>query len=464
MSRVAHFRVRRAAAHPCGFRRRLGSRFRRARAAALAFGALAVGACDDEGRRDLVARAGDWTLSEDRLAELLVLAQPFPLDSASASALARHWQEAASFALRSAAGDSLLGSEAEAAASWLDRREALLSADREERLGARAAVSPAAADSVFEEGSLRLVAHVLRRAGPETSAEERLLQQRAAERVVQSLVDGGSWSGAVAESEDADTRGSSGLLGLVAKGDLPASLDAAAFRLQPGQISDVVRSPVGYHVLYRPRLGDVRALFAGRLRERRLAEADAEAAENARTERKMRLAPGAPGTMGRIAARPADWLDSAAPMAEWEGGRMEASVAARYAVFLPPEARAELAVAAEEEQAGLVRELATRELRLADMRARGLSLESGLEAAMAEAHAGEVAYWVRILEADVPDAPSRDALARHMEALAARRGQMRSLSPLFAAWLTARAGAELRAGGVEAALAKARRMLESSGR
>ena len=433
------------------------------RAAVLFSVSLAAGACDDPERRGLVATAGDWTLSEDRLAELLVLAQPFPLDSAAAAELARHWQGAASLALRHAAGDSLLGSEAQAAASWLDRREALLSADREERLGPEADVSPEAADSAFEEGSLRLIAHVLRRTGPETSADERALQQRAAERVVRSLVDGRSWSDAVAESEDADTRDASGLLGLVAKGDLPASLDAAAFRLQPGQISGVVQSRAGYHVLYRPRLDEARSLFAGRLRERKLAEADAEAAESERTERKMRLAPGAPETMGRIAARPADWLDSSAPMAEWEGGRMEAAVAARYAVFLPPEARAELATADEEEQAGLVRDLATRELHLASLRERGASLAPGLETAMAEAHADEVEHWLRVLEADAPDAPSRDALARHMEALVARRGQMRSLSPLFAAWLADRAGAELRGDGVQAAVAKARRMLEGSG-
>lgn len=432
--------------------------------ATLAFaGLLAASACDDLARRRLVATAGNWSLSEERLAELLVLAQPFPLDSASAGSLARHWQGAASLALRAAAGDSLLGSEALAAAAWLDRREALLAADREDRLGAATALGPNAVDSAFHESSLRLVAHVVRRVGPETSLAERALQQRTAERILQSLVDGGSWNAAVAESEDVRSRTAGGLLGLVAKGELPTTLDLAAFRLEPGQISGVVQSRAGFHVVYRPRLAEVRSLFADRLRQRRLVEADARANERERTDREMRIAPGAAEVVGRLAARPSEWLDSELTLAEWEGGALIAGDAARYAVFLPVDARAELAGAEEDAQADLVQELAVRELRLADMRERGFALDAAAEEAMAAAHADEVEYWTIALVLDAPDAPSRPGLARHMEAVVARRGQLRSLSPLFQAWLSRRADAQLRERGVMAAVVQARRMLEGAG-
>lgn len=410
-----------------------------------------------------MATAGDWSLSEDRLAELLVLAQPFPLDSASAASLARHWQGAASLALRAAAGDSLLGFEALATAAWLDRREALLAADREERLGAAVALGPNAVDSVFDEGSVRLVAHVVRRVGPETSSAERVLQQRTAERILETLVGGGSWNAAVAESEDARSRTAGGLLGLVAKGELPTTLDLAAFRLQPGQISGVVQSRAGFHVLYRPRLVEVRSLFAERLRQRRLTEADARASERERTERDMRVAPGAAEVVGRLAAKPSEWLDSELTLAEWEGGTLVAGDAARYVVFLPSGARTELAGAEEDAQAELVQQLAVREMRLADMRARGFALDTAVEEGLAAAHADEVEYWTAALALDAPDAPSRTGLAGHMEAVVARRGQLRSLSPLFQAWLSQRAGARLRERGVMAAVVQARRMLEGAG-
>ena len=423
---------------------------------------LGLAACDDLARRGLVARTGEWTLSEDRLAELLVLAQPFPLDSAATVELARHWQGAAALALRSAAGDSLLGAEALEAASWLDRREALLAADREARL-ATAAPSPEAVAAAFQAGSLRLVAHVLRRVGPETSSAERVLQQRTAERILGSILEGASWNDVVAESEDAASRDAAGLLGLFARGELPSNVDRAVFQLEPGQVSGVVQTRQGFHILYRPRFEEVSRIFGARLRERRLVEADAAAGEEARATFGMELSPVAAHLIGLVAEDPDGWLDSATPLATWDGGAFAAADAARYLVFFPSSSRAELAAAAEEPKADLVRELATRELRLAGLHEQELSLDSATVAGLAEAHAEEIEYWTQALALDASDAPSRSALARQMEMVVSRQGQARSLSPLFEAWLLARAGTEVRATGILAAIVKARAMLEGAG-
>ena len=423
---------------------------------------LGLAACDDLARRGLVARTGEWTLSEDRLAELLVLAQPFPLDSAATVELARHWQGAAALALRSAAGDSLLGAEALEAASWLDRREALLAADREARL-ATAAPSPEAVAAAFQAGSLRLVAHVLRRVGPETSSAERVLQQRTAERILGSILEGASWNDVVAESEDAASRDAAGLLGLFARGELPSNVDRAVFQLEPGQVSGVVQTRQGFHILYRPRFEEVSRIFGARLRERRLVEADAAAGEEARATFGMELSPVATHLIGLVAEDPDGWLDSATPLATWDGGAFAAADAARYLVFFPSSSRAELAAAAEEPRADLVRELATRELRLAGLHEQEFSLDSATVAGLAEAHAEEIEYWTQALALDASDAPSRSALARQMEMVVSRQGQARSLSPLFEAWLLARAGTEVRATGILAAIVKARAMLEGAG-
>ena len=423
---------------------------------------LGLAACDDLARRGLVARTGEWTLSEDRLAELLVLAQPFPLDSAATVELARHWQGAAALALRSAAGDSLLGAEALEAASWLDRREALLAADREARL-ATAPPSPEAVAAAFQAGSLRLVAHVLRRVGPETSSAERVLQQRTAERILGSILEGASWNDVVAESEDAASRDAAGLLGLFARGELPSNVDRAVFQLEPGQVSGVIQTRQGFHILYRPRFEEVSRIFGARLRERRLVEADAAAGEEARATFGMELSPVAAHLIGLVAEDPDGWLDSATPLATWDGGTFAAADAARYLVFFPSSSRAELAAAAEEPRADLVRELATRELRLAGLHEQEISLDSATVAALAEAHAEEIEYWTQALALDASDAPSRSALARQMEMVVSRQGQARSLSPLFEAWLLARAGTEVRATGILAAIVKARAMLEGAG-
>ena len=139
----------------------------------------------------------------------------------------------------------------------LERDEAILQQEREDRLGAAVAVDSSVTQRTFREGSYRLLAHVLRRVGAETPPEEIALQRRTAQRILDGLLAGGGWSGAVAESEDLETTETGGLIGLLGPGELPAELDRVAFQLQPGQVSSVTATSQGFHILYRPRLEEV---------------------------------------------------------------------------------------------------------------------------------------------------------------------------------------------------------------
>ncbi len=438
---------------------------------------LCLSGCGDVARRGIVARADDWTLTEDRLAELLVLAQPYPLDSTAVHQLATHWLSGAAISLRSAAGDSLRGSEAVAASTWLTRREAILFADRQERLGNNVVLDWAEVGTVFRGGSLRLMAHVLRRVGPETSSSERLLQQRTAERLLSTLVQGGSWDQIVAESQDDESRQAGGLLGLFGRGELPSTLDRTAFSLDPGQVSGVIQSSQGYHMLYRPRFEEVSSLFGSRLLERRLAEADVAAGERDRAARGFAVTTGAAVVVGTIAKNPAEWLDSERPLATWDGvsgpdseggsppagGSLTAGTAARYFFFLPEQSLAELAAAVPGDRVGFVGDLGTREMRVTDWVERGQSLDPSLEESFALAHADEIEFWTLVLELGGPDAPSRSALARHMELVVSRREEARSLPPLLEAWLLGRADTRVQGRGVLAAIVRARGMLQEAG-
>lgn len=422
-----------------------------------------LASCGDFADQGLAARAGEWTLTEERLAELLVLAQPYPLDSLAVDQLADLWVSAAALSQRAAAGDSLLGSEARDASIWLDRREALIEADRRQRLGTAAAQETGSVEDVFREGSLRLIAHALRRIGPETSSSERLLQQRTTERLLGIIAEGGGWDQVVAESEDAESRQRGGLLGLFAPGELPSTLDRVAFRLQPGQVSGVTQSNQGFHLLYRPRLEEVGTLFADLLFERTLAQADAGAAEGVRTARNFTLSPGAHIVIGRMAESPAEWLDSEQVLATWDGGALTAGVAARVLLFFPPESLDELRAVGEAERTSLLNDLGTRELRLADAAERGMALDPMMAEQLSLLHDEEIEYWTRVLEIDSAQAPSRGALARYMELVVSRREEVRSLPPLLEAWLLARIDTRVRGRGVLAAIVMARSMLTEAG-
>lgn len=417
---------------------------------------VAVSACGETPDSGAVANVDDWTLSETELAELLVLAQPFPLDSASVEDLARHWIGVAALARRLARGDDLTSSEAVAASTWLEEREALLTAERETRLGLTPIPDPA---TTFHEGELRLIAHVLRRVGPETSAAERDLQRRTADRLLAGLVEGGSWEDAVTESQDPETREASGLLGLVGPGELPAELDRVAFRLQPGQVSSVLASPRGFHILYRPRYEDVEGLFASRLRERRLAEADAASARGLLGRRGLTMTPEAATLVKRLATDPFAGLESTTELAAWQGGVLTERVVARYVAGLPAGSRAEMSDAEDGAVRGFLREVALRELRVQDAEGAGIRLSPEVRERLAEQHAAEVELWLSSLGGRDDGIVDRADLTRYMEDVASRRIEARSLSPLFEAWLLEGVDWSLEPTGVAGATAGARAML-----
>ena len=437
----------------------------------------ALSACSDLTNRGDVARAGDWTLTEERLAELLVLAQPFPLDSVAVGELVAHWVAAAALSQRAAAGDSLLGSEALEAGAWIARREAILAADREQRLGARVVVDAAEAEAAHQEGALRLVAQVLRRAGPGMSSSMRLQQQRAADRLLQEIADGGSWIDAVAESEDEASKPVGGVIGLFGPGELPSTLDRVVFRLEPGQVSPVTQSSQGFHIVYRPTFPEVQFQFIGLLRERRVAETDAVANQEERDARNFTVAGGGAATLARIAADPQAWLESRQPLATWDArlgtsgdrlpghpaGTLTARVIARDFLFVPPQALAQWTDADQELQEDLITDVGTRELRIADAAARGMSLDPAAEESFFLAHADLMEYWTRTLELGGAGAPSREALARHMDLVVSRQEPVRVLPPLFEAWLVGRVDTRVRGRGVLAAIVQARAMLQPSG-
>lgn len=437
---------------------------RATRRATLLLGALLwLTSCSDLSDRGLAARAGDWTLTEERLAELLVLAQPFPLDSVAVGPLVDLWVASAALSQRAAAGDSLSGAEAREASTWLERREAILNADRRERLSASVIPEVAAAETIFREGSLRLMAHVLRRVGPETSSSERLLQQRTAERLLATIAEGGGWATIVAESEDIDSRQAGGLLGLFGPGELPTTLDRAAFRLEPGQVSAVTQSAQGFHILYRPRYSEVETIFRERLFDRRLLEADAGAAAGVRDARNFTVSPGAEVVIARIAEEPEEWLDSRQVLATWDGGTYTAGTVARDFFFFPRETLTEVIGADPEARTGLINDLGTRELRLVDAAERGMTVDPLVEEVLTLGHDEELEYWSRVLDLNGADSPSRTALARYMESVVSRREEARTMPPLFEAWVVGRTDSRTRQRGILAAIVIARGMLRDAG-
>jgi len=397
---------------------------------------LVLGACGPDAPaapEGPVAWVGTWELGQERLTDLLVLAQPLPLDSATVGALVEQWISMAALAQRAGSGTDLEGPEAMEASLWLERREAVLDAERRRRLGSTATVTPQRARTEFQADTLRLLAHVLRRTGSFTSTAERNLQRRTAQRILEAVVQGGSWADAVAQSEDAESRDASGLLGLLRVAELPEALQGAAAQLQPGQISSVVESPEGYHVLYRPRFDDVADLYVQLLSQRLVNEAEGRATRTLLDSLQVQVDSGAFPAL-RALARGEPTTAGASPLARWTGGTLEADVAARYVTALPQDGRARLAGADDDALTAFLEQLAVRQVRLAQAEAQGVRPDDATLTGLEAMHRADTEAWTAALsEGDTPFSPQ--ALDRYMERLVARQIPFEPVPPLFRAWL-----------------------------
>lgn len=86
---------------------------------------------------------------------------------------------------------------------------------------------------------------------PQFHVRHILVSDEAVAQAALARIRGGENFIAVARetSEDETTRNSGGDLGFLPMGVMPPSFEAAAYALQPGEVSDVVQSEFGYHVI-----------------------------------------------------------------------------------------------------------------------------------------------------------------------------------------------------------------------
>lgn len=96
----------------------------------------------------------------------------------------------------------------------------------------------------------RHVRHILFMVAQDAPAEERTAKKEAAEQAL-TMLRGGSKFDELANSltEDPSGKGNGGDLGFIARGQMVPQFEAAAFALAAGEISQVVESPFGYHLI-----------------------------------------------------------------------------------------------------------------------------------------------------------------------------------------------------------------------
>ena len=224
--------------------------------AAIAVGAMAqlVGCGDGalSAHADTVAKAGSEELTVKKLSELLG-ASKVPLRKDVVRVVADLWVNYQLLAKAGATGDSLNDSKALDSALWAPIANARARKFFEVVSKNFPNIAPTDGETRYNAGEVLAASHILFRV-PEQGATPQLVQElRGRADSLRKVLTAANFAAlATKYSQDPGSASQGGALGAFPTGVMAAEFEKGLKATKPGEISPVIQSRFGYHIIYRP--------------------------------------------------------------------------------------------------------------------------------------------------------------------------------------------------------------------
>lgn len=352
--------------------------------------ALTAGACGGLGEAmtahtDVVARAAGKELRVEEAAALLASNPRIPADPQVVRALADLWVDYTLLATAVAEDSSL---------STLDL-EAFTRPARDQALVLKLREQVIQADTTFTEPEIAQrwqteapglevrARHILLQVPPDATEAQRDSIRALAESLRQRAVGGADFAALAREySQDPGSAQEGGDLGFFGRGRMVAPFEEAAFQLEPGDISPVVESPFGYHVIRmeerrQPELGEQREQFRQFLVAQAQQEAEMAYLDSISEAANIQVAEGGLEVIREIAGRPGQRLRGRAanrPIATYDGGAFTSGEFLEFVRSQPAQVQSMFTNAADDQLREVVEQLTRMELLLAQAESRDIQL------------------------------------------------------------------------------------------
>jgi len=435
--------------------------------------ALVVAAgCEGGMGGDTVARAGDFRLGVEPVAELLAPAEGIPVDSSVVQAVADFWIDYSLLAW-------MLNEEGEMDAVDLST---LIEQQRSRMVVGRLRDTVIQVDTSITDEELREIFEETRPADqvrarhvllyfPENPTPAQQDSVRSLALQISDRAKAGENFATLAEtySSDLGTSGNGGDLGFFPRGAMVAPFDSAAFALGIGEVSGVVETDFGLHVIRveernSPAYEDLGYDFRQQIQYEWITEAETLFLDQLMAAARVEIQEGAVARVRELTTNPSVELSGAEAsraLVTYEGGTYTAADYRDFVLQQPMDLRDQVELALDEHLDGFLRDLVRDRLLIADAERRGISVtpleldQIELEVKSQYASLGESLA----LGAIVPEASeaTRDAVTREVwSLLEGVVAGTRELLPLGALSVPLRNhyGAEISPTGVAAATAR----------
>ncbi|TLY48125.1 MAG: hypothetical protein E6K55_14355 [Gemmatimonadetes bacterium] len=326
---------------------------------------------------EVAGTAAGQTLSVERLATLVGKAQRIPLRPDVLTGVANVYLDYAVLATALGHGRNLHDSSLVLAAEWPLVAQLKWEQYHARLLTARGKLTPAQADSAFNEGSVRLFQHILVRVPPSAApiVEQQKLKEIAG-ILRQAATQRGFNFGQLAKrySEDPGSKVRGGYLPATPRGQFVPAFDSAAWTLPPGAMTGIVRTPFGFHIIRRPPLAEVRDSFRVDVENARSVRFDSLFVDSLAVQRKLRIESGAPALVRQAVPQIVSAREDKRPLASFTGGAFRVKDLARWLLALDPNDVRGVATASDAQLTQFVKLLAQRDMLLAEVDAAGVKL------------------------------------------------------------------------------------------
>jgi hypothetical protein len=314
--------------------------------AVLAIGLAGCGSFRDlfSAHANVAAEAGGQDLSAERLAQIMNGGgKGVRLTPQTADFIANAWVDYSLLGQAVAEGRLPSDSASIAEAVWAELSELKGTHWHDSLMARRSAISDGSVDSLYTKTDIRVLQHILFGVRPNTEAAQRAATRKKAEGTLAQIRKGASFSGLAAElSEDPGSKADSGYLPAGPKGRFVPAFDSAGWSLDPGEVSGLVETAFGYHILKRPTLAEARPRLHQYLVSRAGARLDSLYMDSLAQSRKLEVVKDAPAAIRSALDAPDEARRSDKALVRYQGGELTVKDLTRWTRALPGQYVAQL--------------------------------------------------------------------------------------------------------------------------
>lgn len=343
------------------------------------------GAFDDPGA---VARAGDFRFSVEEAANVLAPETDIPGEAQVLEALADFWADYVLLAWVVNREGELDRLDLEPIVRRQTSQEMIMRL-RDRVIGSDPEVGDEELRTYFEEeapGAEVRARHILLLFPDQATEAQRDSVRTLAEELRDRARAGGDFAALAREhSEDPGSASQGGDLGYFERGRMVPAFEEAAFALEPGEVSDVVETQFGLHVIRSedrrtPEFEEIRDDLREQLVQERIAQAESTFVADLEESSGLRVEDGALDRvreMARTADQPLSGRGAGRALASFEGGSFTTGDFREFLLSQDRGIREQIQAASDDQLRDLLLNLARGELLVAEARRQGVEVPSG---------------------------------------------------------------------------------------